>query len=102
MNQSYRLSILRTANGDTTRYELKGRKEEKLLDLLLQIRQKYDPTLACRASCYTGKCGTCNVRINGESKLSCQTMISPGEYVLEPSKTGKWIRDLVTEWPFTR
>lgn len=102
MKQSYRLSIRREDGQNASVYHIEGREEEKLLDLLIRIQREQDPTLGYRASCYTGKCGTCNIRINGDSKLSCQTMVTPGEYHIESSKTGKLIRDLITEWPFTR
>jgi succinate dehydrogenase/fumarate reductase-like Fe-S protein len=81
--------------GSLQTYELNGEESEKLVDLIQRIQREIDPTLAYRASCLTGKCGTCAMKVNGRTRLSCQEMLRPGEHVVEASPAGTVIWDLV-------
>jgi succinate dehydrogenase / fumarate reductase iron-sulfur subunit len=47
-----------------------------VLDGLWKIKESIDPTLAWRASCRMGVCGSCGMLINGSAKLGCNTQIS--------------------------
>lgn len=76
-------------------YNLDGDESEKLLDLLRRLQSEVDPTIPYRASCCTGKCGTCTMQVNGRPRLSCQTMLTSGSYYLEPPKGWFPVRDLV-------
>src|SRR5205809_4247745 len=51
--------------------------EESLsvLDGILQAKDRDDGSLAVRCSCRAAICGSCGVKINGESTLACKTQI---------------------------
>ncbi len=51
--------------------------EESLsvLDGILQVKDRDDGSLAVRCSCRAAICGSCGVKINGESTLACKTQI---------------------------
>ena len=44
-----------------------------ILDALLWIKNKIDPTLTLRRSCREGICGSCAMNIGGENSLACTT-----------------------------
>jgi succinate dehydrogenase / fumarate reductase iron-sulfur subunit len=46
-----------------------------VLDGLLQARDGQDGTLAVRCSCRAAICGSCGVKVNGQSTLACKTQI---------------------------
>src|ERR687893_886243 len=46
-----------------------------VLDGLLHARSDEDGTLAVRCSCRAAICGSCGVKINGQSTLACLTQI---------------------------
>jgi succinate dehydrogenase / fumarate reductase iron-sulfur subunit len=80
-----------------------------VLDGLLQIRDREDGTLVVRCSCRAAICGSCGVKVNGESALACKTRLSDAhEYanrnnggdepiVVEPMGNMRVIKDLVTD-----
>jgi succinate dehydrogenase / fumarate reductase iron-sulfur subunit len=80
-----------------------------VLDGLLQIRDREDGTLVVRCSCRAAICGSCGVKVNGESTLACKTRLSDAhEYanrrnggeepiVVEPMGNLRVIKDLVTD-----
>src|SRR4051794_38576671 len=47
-----------------------------VLDGLLQVRDREDGTLVVRCSCRAAICGSCGMKINGQSTLGCKTRIS--------------------------
>ncbi|MEO7198212.1 MAG: succinate dehydrogenase/fumarate reductase iron-sulfur subunit [Solirubrobacterales bacterium] len=46
-----------------------------VLDGLLQARNDQDGTLAVRCSCRAAICGSCGVKVNGQSTLACKTQL---------------------------
>src|SRR5215207_2918836 len=46
-----------------------------VLDGLLQAKDRDDGSLAVRCSCRAAICGSCGVKINGESTLACKTQL---------------------------
>src|SRR4029078_10671848 len=58
--------------------EVKGGLDPDLsvLDGLLQVRDRTDGTLVVRCSCRAAICGSCGMKINGQSTLGCKTQIS--------------------------
>src|SRR5215218_4601544 len=46
-----------------------------VLDGLLQAKNDQDGTIAVRCSCRAAICGSCGVKINGESTLACKTQL---------------------------
>jgi succinate dehydrogenase / fumarate reductase iron-sulfur subunit len=50
-----------------------------VLDGLLQAKDRDDGSLAIRCSCRAAICGSCGVKINGESGLACKTMLEEAQ-----------------------
>jgi len=48
---------------------------DRVLDLLEKVKGYQDGTLSFRRSCAHGVCGSCAMRINGENRLACKTLI---------------------------
>src|SRR4029453_6837591 len=46
-----------------------------VLDGLLQAKDRDDGSLAVRCSCRAAICGSCGMKINGQSTLACKTML---------------------------
>ena len=97
-----------------------------VLDGLLQAKDREDGSLAVRCSCRAAICGSCGMKINGESGLACKTMIGeasefanrnngahhdkagssasppgPAPIVVEPMGNMPVIKDLVTDMEST-
>ncbi len=90
-----------------------------ILDGLLQAKDRQDGSLAVRCSCRAAICGSCGVKVNGQSTLACKTQIGEaqafanrrdeGEHgaltnrpgsdpiVVEPMGNMPVIKDLVTD-----
>ena len=67
--------------------------------LLRYIHENLDPTLSFRDyRCGSGLCNTCLVRINGNIKRSCATLVPHGQVIKIEPASGRVIRDLVTEF----
>lgn len=54
-------------------FEYDKKQDFMVLDLLTAIKAHQDPTLAFRASCCEGVCGSCAMNINGINSLACVT-----------------------------
>ena len=88
-----------------------------VLDGLLQARDDQDGTIAVRCSCRAAICGSCGVKINGQSTLACKTQIGeaadeatrlsrsddgePVEITVEPMGNMPVIKDLATDMEST-
>jgi succinate dehydrogenase / fumarate reductase iron-sulfur subunit len=88
-----------------------------VLDGLLQAKDKEDGSLAVRCSCRAAICGSCGVKINGQSTLACLTQIGEAHeaanrmptngadteapIVVEPMGNMPVIKDLVTDMEST-
>jgi succinate dehydrogenase / fumarate reductase iron-sulfur subunit len=80
-----------------------------VLDGLLQVRDQQDGTLVVRCSCRAAICGSCGVKVNGQSTLACKTRISDAHeranrrnggaepIVVEPMGNMPVVKDLVTD-----
>lgn len=73
-----------------------------VLELLHQIHDEQDGSLAYRYSCRGAICGTCAVTINGKARLACKTQVSEllgeGETItIEPLSHLGVIKDLVVD-----
>jgi len=58
-----------------------------VLDGLLQTRDRQDGTLAVRCSCRAAICGSCGVKVNGQSTLACKTQL--GEAAEEAARIAR-------------
>jgi succinate dehydrogenase / fumarate reductase iron-sulfur subunit len=87
-----------------------------VLDGLLQHKDREDGSLAVRCSCRAAICGSCGMKINGQSGLACKTQIGEasewanrdangsGEtqpIVVEPMGNMPVVKDLVTDMEST-
>ncbi len=84
-----------------------------VLDGLLQARDRDDGSLAVRCSCRAAICGSCGVKVNGESTLACLTQLGDAHeaanrrnggsepIVVEPMGNMPVIKDLVTDMEST-
>jgi succinate dehydrogenase / fumarate reductase iron-sulfur subunit len=72
-----------------------------VLDGLWRIKETLDPTLAWRASCRMGVCGSCAMLIQGRPGLACNTQVRDvaerGALTVAPLPTFGIIRDLVPD-----
>jgi succinate dehydrogenase / fumarate reductase iron-sulfur subunit len=50
-----------------------------VLDGLLQTKDKQDGSLAVRCSCRAAICGSCGMKVNGQSGLGCKTQIGEAQ-----------------------
>jgi len=73
-----------------------------ILGMLMYIYENLDPSLAFLYSCCRfseqGKCGICDMMVNGEGAQACTFIVEEGEFVVEPPNIIGFplIRDLVT------
>src|SRR5262249_41053211 len=54
-----------------------------VLDGLLQAKDRFDGSLAVRCSCRAAICGSCGMKINGQSGLACKTMLEDAQSYAE-------------------
>ncbi len=69
------------------------------MTVLAALKQAADDIgLAFRWSCACGMCAICMMRINGKTRLACDTVVEgPGELTIEPLKDHRIYRDLFTD-----
>ncbi len=91
------------------RFEVEAEPGSRLLDALVDVERRVDPTLAFRKSCGHGVCGSDAMVINGKEALACKTLVRDvaredgAEVVIEPLRSLAVVRDLVVdEEPFFR
>ena len=106
------LDILRfqpesTGGARVQRFETEADPGDRLLDVLVAIQRRIDPTLAFRKSCGHGVCGSDAMLINGRERLACKTLVKDvaaegGPAVtVAPLRNLETVRDLiVAEEPF--
>ncbi len=83
-------------------YTLKDCKPtDRVLDLLHRIKWEIDGTLTLRRSCAQGICGSDAMRINGQNRLACKTLVSQFKagttLQIEPILGLPLIKDLVVD-----
>jgi succinate dehydrogenase / fumarate reductase, iron-sulfur subunit len=97
----YRYDPAKDTKAHFERYTLTAEPADKILDCLNRIRWEQDATLAFRASCAHGICGSDAMLINGSIALACQRLVrdfkTGGNFVLEPLPLFKVIKDLVVD-----
>lgn len=82
-------------------FKVPTRKGMTVLQGLLYIKEKLDPTLSIRFSCRMATCGSCGMMINGLPRLACYTLIQELKsrtIVVEPLHHFPIIKDLVTDF----
>jgi succinate dehydrogenase / fumarate reductase iron-sulfur subunit len=82
-------------------YEVPLKRGMTVLDALLYVKERIDPTLALRFSCRMAICGSCGMAINGLPRLACMTQMGElgnGLITVEPLPHFPLIRDLVADF----
>src|SRR3954454_20532871 len=59
-----------------------------VLDGLLQAKDREDGSLAVRCSCRAAICGSCGMKINGQSTLACKTMLEEAQSFADTHAVG--------------
>ena len=83
-------------------YDVEAAEGMTVLEALVGVVSKDDPTLAFRRSCRSAICGSCAVMVNGFPKLACNTQVIPefkkhGEMLLEPLTNHSVLKDLIVD-----
>jgi len=81
--------------------------ERSVLDGILQAKDREDASIGIRCSCRAAICGSCGVKINGKSRLACNTRIGDaaeeaarlngGSVVVEPMGNMPVLKDLIVD-----
>ncbi len=94
-------------------FEVELEETLSVLDALLKVRDEKDGSLVVRCSCRAAICGSCGVKINGESGLACKTRIGEAHafanrrnggrepIVVEPMGNMPVLKDLITDMEST-
>ncbi|MGQ9573082.1 MAG: succinate dehydrogenase/fumarate reductase iron-sulfur subunit [Dehalococcoidia bacterium] len=105
MQAKLRIRRFDPESGDGARYQsytLEVPDYATVLDVLLEIREYLDDSLALRCSCRSAICGSCAMRINGQARLACKTKMTAAaaeseEVVVEPVGNMAVVKDLVAD-----
>ncbi len=105
--QKYRISRYDPVDDRSYEQEFEAEVEpgQTVLDALNLIKWEQDGTLTLRMSCRHAICGSCAVKVNGQSMLACQTQVSAaqerantdGAITIAPMGSQKVIKDLVVD-----
>lgn len=76
-------------------YSIEKKEKMKVLDALNYINQHHQANIAYRCSCRAGQCGSCAVKVNGETALACKKEINEGDTI--ESLDLPVIKDLVVD-----
>jgi fumarate reductase iron-sulfur subunit len=71
-----------------------------VLDALVEIQRRQDPTLAFRYACRVGMCGSCAMVVNGRERWACRTRLATlgtGPVDVSPLYHFPVLRDLVVD-----
>lgn len=94
-----RFRIRRSDRSAPGEFTLETGPGDGLLDCLERIRDQCDDSLAFRAACGHGVCGSCAVMVDGRPRLACKTRIEDlGQVIrLEPLSGFPVLHDLVVD-----
>jgi succinate dehydrogenase / fumarate reductase, iron-sulfur subunit len=97
------LKVFRHGPGDAPprydQFQVAAGPRTTVLDALLAVRRRQDPSLTVRHSCLHGSCGTCGMRVNGREVLACVTRLDGlgDPVVVEPLAGAPVAGDLVVD-----
>ncbi len=60
-----------------------------VLDGILQAKDRDDGSLSVRCSCRAAICGSCGMKINGQSGLGCKTQIGEAQELADKQAEGR-------------
>jgi succinate dehydrogenase / fumarate reductase, iron-sulfur subunit len=104
--ENYTLKIRRydPESGDPAywrEYQVEHDPERSVLDGILRVKDQEDASIGIRCSCRAAICGSCGVKINGKSRLACNTRLSDvakdGAITVEPMGNMPVIKDLIVD-----
>lgn len=105
MNETLKVKIFRFESGKDTQpryetYEISFEHGMRVIDAIHNIQENFDGTLAFRANCRSGRCGSDAVEINGIPFLACKHEIKKDtkEITISPLKAFPVIKDLVVDF----
>ncbi|MEM3911264.1 MAG: succinate dehydrogenase/fumarate reductase iron-sulfur subunit [Saccharolobus sp.] len=85
-------------------YKLKVDRFTQFTEALRRIKSEQDPTLSYRAACHMAVCGSCGMKINGEPRLACKTLVldivkryNNNVITIEPMDYFSTIKDLIVD-----
>jgi len=84
-------------------YSVSAEPTDRILDVLMHIKQHADGTLGFRKSCAHGVCGSDAMRINGKDRLACKTLVQDvadadgARITIEPLRYFPLQRDLIVD-----
>jgi succinate dehydrogenase / fumarate reductase iron-sulfur subunit len=80
-------------------YTVEAFPTDRVLNLLMKIKDQQDSTLTFRRSCAHGVCGSDAMRINGVNRLACKVLMKdmPDKLTIEPIKGLPVEKDLVVD-----
>ena len=85
--------------GEFKTYFTEGEASDTVLDILIQLYNEQDSTLAFRFACGVARCGECAILVNGEACMACDRNVEP-EMRIEPLDKIPIIRDLAVDRRF--
>lgn len=77
-------------------YEVAFEKGDRILDVLIRVKEDLKQDVAFRWSCKNRICGSCSVMVNGKPKLLCWDE-AQSEMIIEPLPNFPIIKDLVID-----
>ncbi|MGA2514185.1 MAG: 2Fe-2S iron-sulfur cluster-binding protein [Candidatus Limnocylindrales bacterium] len=99
-----RFRVYRRKAGDRAghfdEFALEVAPDTTVLDALVAIRTRLDPTLMLRHSCFHASCGTCGMRVNDAEVMACVTKVldlGTPRVKVEPIANGALLGDLATD-----
>ncbi len=98
-----RLSVYRWAPGGRERWQafaVDAGPDTTVLDALVEIQRRQDPSLAFRYACRVGMCGSCAMVVNGRERWACRTRLATlgtGTVSVRPLYHFPLLRDLVVD-----
>jgi fumarate reductase iron-sulfur subunit len=102
------LSVFRWSRGGRERWQaftVDASEDTTVLDALVEIQRRQDPSLAFRYACRVGMCGSCAMVVDGRERWACRTRLAslgPGPVRVRPLYHFPLLRDLVVDMtPFT-
>jgi fumarate reductase iron-sulfur subunit len=102
------LSVYRWSRGGRERWQafaIDAGPDTTVLDALVEIQRRQDPSLAFRYACRVGMCGSCAMVVNGRERWACRTRLAAlgaGPVSVRPLYHLPLLRDLVVDMaPFT-
>ena len=102
------LSVFRWSRGERERwqaFEVEAGADTTVLDALVDVQRRRDPTLAFRYACRVGMCGSCAMVVNGRERWACRTRLATlgaATVTVRPLYHFPLLRDLVVDMtPFT-